>query len=143
MAENILRGGWNKVEFDDEGGDFTSPAVTMERLYGEVEFNIEDLEQAMADGTVAQAGVRVTATVRSADINPSNYAAIISATEGLDKMDVRFYSIKSENNYVEINGCSVRYGLELGAAGDFSRARVIINGFAHNIDDLLDVELGS
>jgi hypothetical protein len=142
MAEVISRGGWSSVEFDDESGDFASPSVTMSRLYGEVEFAIEDREQDMADGTIAQAGVGVTATIRSLDINTSNYTAITTATQDLSKMDVRFNSIK-DGQSITLHSCSVRYGFEIGAAGDFNRSRVIVNGFAHDIDDLLTVVTGS
>jgi hypothetical protein len=142
MAVTISRGGWTTVEFDEPGGDFSSPSVTMDRLYGEVEFAIEDQEQNMADGTIAQAGVGVTATIRSLDITQATYTPIKNATQDISKMDVQFNALK-EGHGVQLHNCSVRYAIELGAAGDFTRSRVIVNGFAHDIDDLLTVLTGA
>lgn len=142
MSVVISRGGWDEVEFDDVGGTFASPEVTVDRLYGEIEFNIEDQEQNMADGTVAQAGARVTATMRSLDIAPTKYTLLKTATKDLVKKDVKFKSVKSGHG-VTLKKCSVRYGFEIGAAGDFNRTRIVVNGFAHDIDDLLTVLTGS
>lgn len=138
MAQ-IVRGGWITAQFvPASAGDFETPLLTLERLYNQVEVEVTDEEQDMADGTIAQAGVRVSGSIRDLDLDPSVYEPIKTAAQQITKMNIKLNSLKSGEAVILYN-CSVRYGIEIGAAGDFNRSRINFTGFAHDIDDLLEI----
>ena len=135
----VLRGGWAGINFYSPGGHV--PVLELARnhiLQADTGFEYEEDFEDLADGGRALAGIAANITVVTMNIDDTDLAPIITASDAVNLLDVEFISLKNGAS-VRFNNLSPSLSGGGGNAGTFLQSRITGRAYAHSVADLREI----
>jgi hypothetical protein len=129
------RGGWSKVDFDDNAG-FTTPIEISGLLKESTNFEPTTPTEELADGTDAGAGKKLAGAVRTKDINQTALTELRAAEAALTQLWFRFYHMNGTDFYT-LKKCRIVVAHEPKPTGAFHAVKIGISGYATTESDVI------
>jgi hypothetical protein len=142
----IIKGGYkqvdiaNNAEFSSADTDWTVELTGPFRAG--TGFTAEPLQDDMADGMPAPAGIRYNFIINCTDLTAADYTDLIEADEDHTKVWVKFHHMV-DGQYTVIKGARISVDFMPGSIPNYSVRQITGSGFGLTNSAVLDVEDGS
>lgn len=132
----IAKGGWSKVEFDDNAA-FTSPTEITGLLADSTNFEESTDVEGLANGKEAPAGKKLTGSILTDNPGQAAFTELVTAEEAQTELYFRFYHLKGTGDYYTLKKCLVRCDHVPRSAGKLHARKVTISGYADTDANLI------
>lgn len=135
----IWRGGWSKVEYDDNVG-FATPTEIPNILEEGTGIEPETPTEALGNGGEAAAGKSVRVNIRSKDLTAAVYAELVAAEEADTPLFFRFTGVDTAYNIIVKKVIPI-VDYDLKSTGASNARKVTGKGFAVTESGLIAVTM--
>jgi len=123
----FIRGGWSKVEYDDNAG-MATPTEIPNVLKDGTGVEFETPVEALGNENEASAGKKAKVSIRSSDLTAAVYTDLVAAESALTPMWFKFTGINVAQNY-KVGPCVPRIEFDPQSAGKFHARKITAVGF--------------